>query len=74
MSFVLRFRSEGPVYERAKAVADAMGLSMEDYLLACTAEGNKMLRTRHLPLDAELDEPAFIRRCLSLEALTKGGQ
>ncbi|CAO3460854.1 hypothetical protein [Azospirillum argentinense] len=74
MSFVLRFRDEGPAYERAKAVADAMGLPMEDYLLTCIAEGNKMLRTRHLPVDAELDEPAFIRRGLSLEPLTKGGR
>lgn len=71
MSCVLRFRDEGPAYERAKAVADAMGLSMEDYLLTCIAEGNKLLRARHLPLDAELDEPAFIRRGLSLEPLIR---
>ncbi|AWJ87756.1 hypothetical protein TSH58p_30045 (plasmid) [Azospirillum sp. TSH58] len=74
MSCVLRFRGEGPAYERAKGVADAMRLSMEDYLLACIAEGHKVLKARHLPLDSELEEPAFIRRGLLLELLTKGGR
>lgn len=72
MSFTLRFRDEGPAYERAKAVADAMGLSMEDFLLVCIAEGHKVLKARYLPLDPELEEPAFIRRGLSLEPLIRG--
>lgn len=71
MTCVLRFRDEGPAYERAKAVADAMDLSIEDYLLACIAEGNRVLRARHMPLDPDLDEPAFIRRGLSLELLNR---
>ncbi len=69
MSLTLKFRTEGPAYERAKAVADAMGLDLDAYLLACVAEGHRVLRTRHLP-DVEADqydEPAYLRRGLSLE-------
>lgn len=62
LSVVLRFRDAGPAYERAKAVADAMGLSIEDYLLRCVAEGHKLLRGRHLPdPDLELETPTFER-------------
>lgn len=67
MSVVLRFRNDGPAFDRAKAVADAMGLSIEDYLMACIAEGNKVLRARHLPLDLDMDEPTFIRWGIVLE-------
>lgn len=61
MSVVLSFREEGPNYERAKAVADAMGLSIQDYLLACIAEGHKALKAKHGVPDVDLDEPTFIR-------------
>jgi antitoxin component of RelBE/YafQ-DinJ toxin-antitoxin module len=61
MSVVLSFREEGPAYERAKAVADAMGVTVSDYLLACIAEGNKVLRLRHQPSEANYEEPTFMR-------------
>lgn len=61
MSIVLSFREEGAAYERAKAVADALGLPMQEYLLACIAEGHKALRVRHRPSDADLDVPTFER-------------
>lgn len=66
MSIVLSFREEGPAYERAKAVADAMGLSMQDYLLACIAEGHKVLRVQYKPSEADLDIPTFERWGISL--------
>lgn len=62
MSVTLRFREEGAAFERAKLVADALGLSMDAYLLACVAEGHKVLRARCLAARPELEEPAFIRR------------
>lgn len=74
MNCVLRFRDGGSAFERAKAVADAIGLSIADYLLACITEGHKVLKVRYLPLDPELEEPAFIRRGLSLEPLTREGR
>lgn len=61
MSIVLSFREEGAAYERAKAVGDVMGLSMQDYLLACIAEGHKLLREQHRPSNADLDIPTFER-------------
>ncbi|OJX68433.1 hypothetical protein [Magnetospirillum sp. 64-120] len=61
MSIDLSFREEGPAYERAKAVADAMGLSMQDYLLACIAEGHKLLRAQYRPSNADFDIPTFER-------------
>jgi hypothetical protein len=66
MSVVLRFRSEGPAYERAQAVADAMGLSIEDYLLACVAEGHRVLRARRPELDTDRERPTYERRGLAL--------
>lgn len=57
----LRFRDEGSAYERAKIVADAMGLSMESYLLACVAEGHKTLRARHRPSNEDFETPTFER-------------
>lgn len=64
---VLRFRPSGPAYERAAAVATAMGLPIEDYLIRCIAEGHRLLRDRYAPdPTAELDEPAFIRRGVAL--------
>lgn len=62
MSVTLRFREEGAAFERAKRVADALGLSMEEYLFACVAEGHKVLRARCVAARSELEEPAFIRR------------
>lgn len=67
MSIVLSFREEGTAYDRAKAVADALGLSMEDYLLACIAEGHKALRARYRPSDTDLDIPTFERWGVPLE-------
>ncbi|CAO3405487.1 hypothetical protein [Azospirillum palustre] len=64
MSVTLRFREEGPAFERAKAVADELGLSIEDYLLACVAEGHKVLRTRAPSTWLDREEPAFVRRDL----------
>ena len=64
---VLRFRDQGPAYERAKAVADAIGLSVDAYLLACIREGNRVLRERYLGSDPDLEEPAFERRGVVLE-------
>jgi hypothetical protein len=57
----LRFQEQGEAYERAKAVADLMGISVRDYLLKCIAEGHLVLaaRTAH---EADLDTPAFERR------------
>ncbi|SMF55328.1 hypothetical protein SAMN02982917_3063 [Azospirillum oryzae] len=62
MSVTLRFREDGAAFERAKCVADALGLSMEEYLFACVAEGHKVLRARCAAARPELEEPAFIRR------------
>ncbi|CAO3439278.1 hypothetical protein [Azospirillum doebereinerae] len=64
MSVTLRFREEGPAFERAKAVADELGLSIEDYLLICVAEGHKILRTRCPSTWLDRESPAFIRRGL----------
>ena len=61
MAVTLSFREEGPSYDRAKAVADAMGVSLQDYLLACIAEGAKVLKVRHLPAATDYEEPTFIR-------------
>lgn len=61
MSVMLSFREEGPQYEGAKAVAHTMGLSVQDYLLACIAEGHKVLKARHGMPEADLNEPTFIR-------------
>jgi hypothetical protein len=68
MSIVLSFREEGPAYDRAKAVADAMGLTVQEYLLSCIAEGHKLLRSRHQPTAADLEEPTFQRWGVLLEA------
>lgn len=62
---VLRFRDDGPAYERAKAVADALGLSIQDYLLSCISEGHRMLRAQSQVIDRE--EPAYIRRGLAVD-------
>jgi len=57
----LKFLEAGAAYERAKAVADRMGLSMRDYLLRCIAEGHFILSIRATQ-DDELEFPAFERR------------
>lgn len=62
MSVTLRFREDGAAFERAKRVADTLGLSMENYLLACVAEGHKVLRARCPSTRPDLEEPAFLRR------------
>jgi len=68
MSVTLRFREEGLAFERAKAVADELGLSIEDYLLTCVAEGHKVLRTRCPSMWLDRETPAFVRRGLPLHA------
>lgn len=68
MSVILRFREEGPAFERAKAVADELGLSIEDYLLTCVAEGHKILRNRCPSTWLDQERPAFIRRGLPSDA------
>ncbi len=57
----LKFLESGAAYERAKAVADRMGLSVRDYLLRCIAEGHFILSVRATQ-DDELEFPAFERR------------
>lgn len=62
----LRFRQEGDAYERAKAVADALGMDMRSYLLLCVKEGHALLRRRagleDPALGSALDTPAILRR------------
>ncbi len=58
----LRFADKGPNYERAKAVADKYGLSVRDYLLACIAEGHRVLDQRATLDTTDLEIPAFLRR------------
>jgi hypothetical protein len=58
----LRFRTSGEPHERAKAVADAMGLTVEAYLYQCIAEGHKVLRSRYHPEAQDLEMPSYIRR------------
>lgn len=63
---VLRFRAEGDAYGRAKTVADALGLSMEEYLFQCVREGHRVLQSRQVASGVLVDEretiPAFVRR------------
>ncbi|MBN9497220.1 MAG: hypothetical protein J0H39_10755 [Alphaproteobacteria bacterium] len=58
----LRFASQGEAYESAKETADALGLSVKDYLILCIAEGHKTLTTRALLESGELIFPTFERR------------
>jgi hypothetical protein len=58
----LRFADKGLNYERAKAVADRYGLSVRDYLLACIAEGHRVLDQRATLETTDLEIPAFLRR------------
>ena len=67
MSIVLSFREDGDAHDRAKEVADAMGLPMQQYLLACIAEGHKVLKLRQCPSDESLDIPTFIRWGIPLD-------
>lgn len=60
-TLALKFLKSGPAYQRAKAVADRMGLSVRDYLLSCIAEGHFILSVRAVDPD-ELNRPAFERR------------
>jgi len=63
---ILRFRGEGDAYKRAQVVADALGLSMEEYLYQCVREGHRVLQSRQIASGTLLDEreiiPAFARR------------
>lgn len=63
---VLRFRAEGDAFKRARTVADAFGLSMEQYLYQCVKEGHRVLRSRQIASGLLVDEretiPAFARR------------
>jgi hypothetical protein len=58
----LRFASQGEAYQAAKETADALGLSVKDYLILCIAEGHKTLTTRALLESGELIFPTFERR------------
>ncbi len=58
----LHFPSEGPVYDMVKHVADRLGYTVHDYLLECTAEGHRVIETRVLSSEADLEIPAFERR------------
>jgi len=71
MSIILSFKDEGPAYERAKAVADSLGLNMEQYLFQCIAEGHKLLRKRFHPNEEDLEEPTFARWGISITELTQ---
>jgi len=57
----LRFQETGEAYERAKVVADRLGISVRDYLLLCIAEGHVVLAARAAH-ETDLDRPAFERR------------
>lgn len=60
----LRFRAEGDAYERAKAVADGLGLDMKTYLLLCIREGHLVLKAQaaRQGAEADLETPAITRR------------
>ncbi|MBP2316813.1 hypothetical protein [Azospirillum soli] len=62
----LRFRDHGEAYERAKAVADHLGVDVRTYLLLCIKEGHALLKRRagldEAAVDAALDVPAILRR------------
>lgn len=60
-TIVLKFLESGDAYQRAKIVADRMGLSVRDYLLRCIAEGHFVLSVRATQTE-ELEFPAFERR------------
>ena len=62
MSINLSFREEGEGYHEAKRVADAMGMTVEAYLMACIEEGHQVLRARYHPTKADLEIPAYMRR------------
>jgi hypothetical protein len=58
----LYFPSEGPAYDMVKHVADRLGYTVHDYLLECIAEGHRVIETRVLSSEADLEIPAFERR------------
>jgi len=58
----LHFPSEGPAYDMVKHVADRLGYTVHDYLLECIAEGHRVIETRVLSTEADLEIPAFERR------------
>jgi hypothetical protein len=58
----LHFPSEGPAHDMVKYVADRLGYTVHDYLLECIAEGHRVIETRLLSSEADLEVPAFERR------------
>ena len=58
----LHFPSEGLVHDMVKHVADRLGYTVHDYLLECIAEGHRVIETRVLSSEADLEIPAFERR------------
>ena len=58
----LRFSEKGKNYERAKAIADKLGLSVRDYLLLCIVEGQRVLEQRATLDVNDLEVPAYLRR------------
>ena len=67
MSIVLNFRDEGDGYFEAKKVSDTMGVTVEDYLMACIEQGHLILRGRHLPTKEDLEIPTYLRRGIHLQ-------
>lgn len=57
----LKFKAEGPAYERAKSVADALGIDMQSYLLMCIREGHNVLKAR-IAQETDYEIPAIVRR------------
>lgn len=65
----LTFQRYGARYEKAKAVADKRGESIERYLIECIREGHMALSARALftpdpsfPSEDELEFPTIFRR------------
>lgn len=58
----LHFPSEGPAYDMVKHVADRLGYTVHDYLLECIAEGHRVIETRVLSSEADIEIPTFERR------------
>ncbi len=67
MSIVLTFSKDGDGYMAAKAVADAMNMSIEAYLMACIEEGHHVMRARYNPSNADLETPTFMQRGVELK-------
>lgn len=55
---VLRFRSDGPGYVRAKEVATFMGIDIDEYLLQCIKRGHQTLKSN---MASDLELPKCLR-------------